>query len=533
MIPSLESFQIITLVIRGPGRTVPTRVYRADMDIVSLIVGLVGGAVVGAIVTAALVRARLAAGTAVLHAQFDALGLEHGAVLADRDRLRQEGARFMTAAAAAESKVEAAHARIEQLERAVSAEQVRAREADEERGRVVANHRALEVTLVERDRTLAEARATILESRQQLSDAFKATGSEVLKEATDVLLKHAKAQFDDHSKLSQQDLENRQKAIDAVLTPLREQLQKQEKLVQDLREKGEGDAKTLAESLKNIAQLQQDASKAATTLSTAMRDNRQRGRWGELALRNIVEQSGLTLHVDFEEQSEATNTDGVRLRPDLIVRLPGKHLVPVDSKVPLNAYLDSVNAELSDAERQRRRSDHAAAVRTHMTALSSKGYHEHLEGDIELTVMFLPIESALVAALEADGELFQDALNKKIIIATPSTLFVLLRTFGMQWQHASLNENARRIGVEAKELLKRFGSFSDHLEKVGKGLQSATAAYNEAIGSWNLRLLPGARATAKLFDTQSPEIEDITSVRDVPRRDISGRSSPGAVLEGN
>lgn len=501
------------------------------MDIASLSVGVLVGVVVGAIVAAALVGARAAAGNAAVKAQFEALGVEHGAAIAERDRLRQDGERHMTTAAAAQSKAEAAHARIEQLERALSAEQIRAREADEERGRIAANLRAIDATLVERDKSLEEARATILESRKQLSDAFKATGSEVLKEATDVLLKHAKAQFEDHSKLSQHDLETRQKAIDLALTPLREQLQKQEKLVQDLREKGEGDAKALAEQLKNIAQLQQEASKAATTLSTAMRDNRQRGRWGELALRNIVEKAGLTLHVDFEEQSEGTDDEGKRQRPDLIVRLPGKQIVPVDSKVPLNAYLDSVDLERSDAERQRRRSDHADAVRKHVTTLSTKGYHDHLEGDIELTVMFMPLESALVAALEADGELFQDALNKKIIIATPSTLFVLLRTFGMQWQHASINENARRIGEEAKELVKRFGSFSDHLEKVGKELQSATVAYNDAVGSWNRRLLPGARATAKLVDAQSPEIEDIASVRDVPRGDISGRSVPGSALE--
>jgi DNA recombination protein RmuC len=262
------------------------------MDIASLSVGVLLGVTVGAIVAATLVRARAAAGNAVMKAQFDALGADHGVVIAERDRLRVDGARHMTAAAAAESKAQAAHARIDQLERAVSAEQARAREADEERGRVVASLRALEATLVEREKSFEEARATIEDSRKQLSDAFKATGSEVLKEAADVLRKDAKAQFEDHHKLSQQDLENRQKAIDSALMPLREQLQKQEKLVQDLREKGEGDAKALAEQLKNIAQLQQEASKAANTLSSAMRDNRQRGRWGELALRNIVEKAG-------------------------------------------------------------------------------------------------------------------------------------------------------------------------------------------------------------------------------------------------
>jgi DNA recombination protein RmuC len=352
--------------------------------------------------------------------------------------------------------------------------------------------------MAERERALAELRATFEQSKSALTDAFKATGSDVLKQTAETLLKQAKDQFEGHKQLSQQDLDERKKAIDAVVTPLKEQLAKHEQLVKDLSEKREGDSKSLGEKLKQIAELQQQASTAAQALSSALRDNRQRGQWGEVSLRNIAEMAGLVDNVDFSEQSTVSGADGARLRPDMTVRLPGGRFVPIDAKVPMNAYLDSLDASLSDADRAARRVAHAQALRAHVRALSSRDYAKALGDGVEITVLFVPLESGLIAALEADATIYEEALQSRVIICTSSTLLALLRTCALQWQQAKLNENARRIGDSAKELLLRIGTFAEHLERVGKGLESATKGYNAAVASFNSRLLPGARDTAEL-----------------------------------
>jgi DNA recombination protein RmuC len=268
--------------------------------------------------------------------------------------------------------------------------------------------------------------------------------------------------------------------------------------VKELSEKREGDSKALGEKLKQIAELQQQASTAAQALSSALRDNRQRGQWGEVSLRNIAEMAGLVHNVDFSEQSTVSGADGARLRPDMTVRLPGGRFVPIDAKVPMNAYLDSLDASLLEADRAARRVAHAQALRAHVRALSSRDYAKALGDGVEITVLFVPLESGLIAALEADATIYEEALQSRVIICTSSTLLALLRTCALQWQQAKLNENARRIGDSAKELLLRIGTFAEHLERVGKGLESATKGYNAAVASFNSRLLPGARDTAEL-----------------------------------
>jgi DNA recombination protein RmuC len=241
--------------------------------------------------------------------------------------------------------------------------------------------------------------------------------------------------------------------------------------------------------------------------------------------------AGLGAHVDFTEQSSIAAQDGSLLRPDMIVRLPGARSIPIDAKVPLNAYLDSIDPKLSDAERAGRRGAHAAAVRGHVRTLNSRDYAAAVEGEIELTVMFVPVESALVAALESDGTLFKDALDQRVIITTPSTLLALLRTCALQWQQAQLNENARKIGEHAKELLVRIQNVAEDLQKVGKGLDSATRAFNEAVGSYNRRLLPKARDTAELAGELSAAPEELESQTRIARNDVVGTTSPKALSE--
>ncbi|MFM8731577.1 MAG: DNA recombination protein RmuC, partial [Phycisphaerales bacterium] len=350
---------------------------------------------------------------------------------------------------------------ISELKAQVTAERTRAEEMSRGRSAAHADQRAAEERLAEREKAFMELKASLELARAALTDAFKATGADVLKAAAETMMKQAKAQFEGQHKLSQQDLEARQKAIDAALVPLKEQLAKNEQLVKDLAEKREGDAKALGEQLKQIAELQQKASTAAQALSSAMRDNRQRGRWGEVSLRNVVEWAGMGEHVDFTEQTSLEGDEGAKLRPDMVVHLPGSRFIPIDAKVPMNAYFDAIDPALPDTERARRREMHASAVRAHMRTLVSRDYaRENSKAfgtTAEITVMFVPVESALVAALEADPALFTDALNAKVIITTPSTLLALLRTCALQWAQARINDNARKIGDLARQLLERIG----------------------------------------------------------------------------
>jgi DNA recombination protein RmuC len=362
----------------------------------------------------------------------------------------------------------------------------------------------------EREKRVEELKQGFEDSRAKLLDAFKATGVDVLKQNAQTFLEAAKEQLFSQNRLSQQDLEARQKAIDLSLKPLQEQLSKQEQLVNELNLKREGDSKALSEQVKSLLQLQGQARDAALALSSAMRDHRQRGRWGEVALKNVAELAGLTAGIDFFEQEQISTEEGVQ-RPDMVVRLPNGRVIPVDSKVPLTAYLDSLEPARADGEREALRLAHAQALRTHVRALARRDYAKNLDGEIELTILFVPVESAFTAAFEADPSLFPEALEKKVIVATPSTLLALLRTVALHWKSARLAENAEKIGREAGEFLSRMGVFLGHFSAMGEKLDASVKAYNKALGSVESRLQPSVARIAGLLSQAAPETpEEIT-----------------------
>lgn len=514
------------------------------MDLTTLLVGIGLGVVVGGgalfAVATALARAKFAAANASAQTALDAARTELEPLRLERDRLRSESTAALASEASAKALHAAAQTAVQELRAQVEFERSRAdqearlraktqeelRAADE---RMTEREHSMKRVLDEREKSLAELKASVEQSRTQLTDVFKAAGADVLKSTAESLLKQAKDQFEGQKQLSSQELEARQKAIDATIAPLKEQLAKQEELVKQLGEKREGDAKSLTEQLRQIAELQQKASSAAQTLSSALRDNRQRGQWGEVALRNIAEMAGLVHNVDFEEQSSAAGQEGNRLRPDMTVRLPGGRFVPIDAKVPMLAYMDSLNPALSDAERADRRTAHAQALRNHVRTLASREYAKAMGEGVEITVLFVPLESGLIAALEEDRSIYREALDLRVVICTSSTLLALLRTCAMQWQQAKLNENARKIGENAKDLLDRISKFAEHLEKVGSGLASATRSYNAAVGSFNTRLLPSARNTAELARELALVPADLPTT-DESMREVAGtqRALPDA-----
>jgi len=244
-------------------------------------------------------------------------------------------------------------------------------------------------------------------------------------------------------------------------------------------------------------------------LVTALRNPSTRGRWGEMQLRRAVEMAGMLRHCDFVEQSTVAGADG-RLRPDVVVRLPGSKQAVVDAKVPLHAYLEAVEAT-DDAVQRAKLRDHARQVRTHIDQLASKAYWSQFPEAPDFVVMFVPGDQLLAAAFEHEPALMEHAIENRVLIATPVTLIALLRSIAYGWQQENLAENARRIAEAGRVAHDRIGTFAGHLRKVGSNLDRAVGAYNEAVGSYEARVIPAARKLSELGVTEdeTPSLEAI------------------------
>ena len=260
--------------------------------------------------------------------------------------------------------------------------------------------------------------------------------------------------------------------------------------------------------LGQLAQRAHSLESGTKALTAALRAPTARGRWGEVQLRSIVEAAGMLEHVDFSEQSSSTGADGDRRqRPDLIVHLSGERRVVVDAKAPMDAYLDAT--EETDPERAAvRRSAHAKALRHHVGVLSAKGYWKALGDTPEFTVLFVPSDGVIAAAMETDPGLLEHAFAKDVVIASPATLMALLRTVAHTWRTDALNRDARTVLETGRELHHRLGTMTGHLAKVGRSLDSSVAAFNEAVGSLQSRVMVSARRFEDLGLTGTP-LEDV------------------------
>ena len=268
------------------------------------------------------------------------------------------------------------------------------------------------------------------------------------------------------------------------------------------------------------------------SLANALRAPHVRGRWGEVQLRNVVEQAGMVEHCDYVQQATASD-DERTLRPDLVVRIPGGKHVVVDAKAPLAAYLDAFEAT-DDAERARHFADHARQVRDHVTKLSAKQYWRQFQPSPDFVVMFLPDESFLQAAHEHDHALVEDAWRANVILASPSTLVVMLRTVAATWQQETVAESARAVHALGRELYERIGKVGDHIAKLGRSLNGTVVAYNEAVGSIETRVLVTARKLEEHGiegDLEMPAPVDRTA-RPLTAPELIERA-PLAILEGD
>jgi DNA recombination protein RmuC len=376
---------------------------------------------------------------------------------------------------------------------------------------------AAETRLKEARTNLEEQKKMLDEARQKLADAFSALAAEALKSNNETFIALAKSTFETIQAHAKGDLETRQKAIDTLIGPLKESLDRYEHQILEM-EKGRQKAYgTLEEQLRSLAQanqkLQEETSHLATALSSPLKV---RGRWGELTLRRVAELAGMSEHCDFTEQETIATESGPQ-RPDMIVNLPGSRRIAVDAKVPLQAFMDAVDPERSADERRAALASHGKLVRDHMNQLAERRYWEQIGPELELVVLFLPGESFFSAALEQDRALIEDGMQKKVVLATPTTLIALLRSAAYLWQQEKITQNARRISDLGKELHDRLRSFVGHFQTLGSTIERAVDSYNKAVGSFESRVLPSARKFRELGAATGDQIVEVEPVDEMPR----------------
>ena len=290
--------------------------------------------------------------------------------------------------------------------------------------------------------------------------------------------------------------------LSGQVRPLKESLERMDQQLQSVervRQESYGALRTQVATL----------SERAGSLTNALRTPHVRGRWGEAQLRNVVEYAGMIEYCDYVSQA-TTSTDDGTLRPDLVVRIPGGKHVVVDAKAPLSAYLDAFETS-DEAERERRFADHARQVREHVTKLSAKAYWRQFEPSPDLVVMFLPDESYLRTAHEHDPSLQEYAWSSNVILASPSTLMMLLRTVSMTWQQETIADSAREVSDLGRELYKRLSTMGAHFAKLGRSLDGAVDAYNKTVGSLERQVLVQARRFEQhgISGIEPPEVQPV------------------------
>jgi len=364
-----------------------------------------------------------------------------------------------------------------------------------------------------------EAQANSLdEVRKAMVDTFKSAASDALTQNNKQFLDLATTQLGTHVKEAEGNLDERKSAIAEMLKPVKESIDSYKKRIEELEKGSEKTFGQVTEMLSNIQNTNTSLQKETTALVNALRNPRVRGKWGEIGLKRVVEFSGLSGHCDFFEQVYIEGEDLV-YKPDMIINLPGNSHVVVDSKLPLDAYLQALETD-DETSRNILFAKHAKDLRDHVNKLSKKQYWSQFENTPDFVVLYMEVESALNVALMTDKTLLQDAMNNKIILATPTTLIVILKSVAMSWQQHNITENALAIMDAATELHGRLSVFADHFDKVGNGLKSALKGFNDAIGSWESRVLPAGRKLEQLKATDNKNALPAFEIIDKPVREL-------------
>jgi len=374
---------------------------------------------------------------------------------------------------------------------------------------------------LEKERAVhAERMKAYRDTEANLRETFQALGAEALKTNNQVFLDLAETRLREARREATADVDARKKAIEELLAPMAKTLDQVEREIRESERRRVEAGAQIVERMASLDTMGQDLRGQTARLVDALKRPGVRGRWGELQLKRVIELAGMVEHCDFEEQRTVSASDGDRrLRPDVIVRLPGGKHVVIDAKVPLDAYLKALEAP-DETARQTLLADHARQVRVHLTDLAGKGYAAHVQPSPDFVVMFLPGEMFFSAALEQDPALieFGVGLDRRVIPASPTTLIALLRAVAYGWQQQAMEENARKISDLGRSLYDSLRVLGGHFESLGARLKSSLDAYNQAVGSLEGNVLSKAR---KFKDLQaingSEDIKAIEPVDRVPR----------------
>jgi DNA recombination protein RmuC len=345
---------------------------------------------------------------------------------------------------------------------------------------------------------------------ERLKSSFDSVAGQSLRSNSESFLQLAREHLGQHQQRATASLTEREKAIEAMLMPIRETLAKTEQQMQRIEKERAESFGSLKSSLESVALGQQALQRETRTLVNALRRPEVRGQWGEMTLRRLAELAGMVEHCDFNEQVSVRTEDG-NLRPDMIVHMPDGRDLVVDVKTPLDAYLEAVDAQ-SDEQRAAAMRRHAQAIAERVRQLGAKSYWSQFEKSPDFVILFIPGDQFLSAALAETPSLLEDAIRQDVIIATPSSFVALLKAVAYGWRQMALAQNAETIRGLAEDLYKRLAVFASHLTKMGRNLGTTVDAFNSAVGSLERQVLPGARKFTELGVRPDREIDMVEPI---------------------
>ena len=349
-------------------------------------------------------------------------------------------------------------------------------------------------------------------TQEKMKESFKALSADLLSSNSAQFLNQAREKLSEVLELQKRDWGLHKEEFKGMVEPLGKNLEELDKQIREMEQKREGAYQGLIQQITQLGTSHQELQKTTINLTQALKSTTIRGRWGEVQLRRIVEMAGMISYVDFNEQ--VTVDEG---RPDMLIHLPNQGIIPVDSKAPMNAYLES--QEIADEDnRQRKLEEHAKAMRNHMKSLSQKAYWSQFPRSPEFVVLVVPYDSGLTAAFERDGKLLEDALQNKVLIVSPVSLLALLKVIAYGWLQLQLAENAQKIADQGKELFSRFVTFSGHLGEMGRKLNLTVQSYNKSVGSLESRIIPSIQRL-KEMGAGSAEIPEVSQI-DLQAREL-------------